>query len=47
MADINKDNNNTECDAGRERQIYRVTLMGSVINAVLVVFKFVAGILGH
>lgn len=47
MADINKDNNNKECDAGRERQIYRVTLMGSVINAVLVVFKFVAGILGH
>lgn len=48
MTEINQKNNNiVECDANRERQIYRVTLMGSVINAVLVVFKFVAGILGH
>jgi len=30
----------------RERKIYRVTLMGSVVNVVLLVFKFVAGILG-
>lgn len=43
----NKPKNDIECDKSRERQIYRVTLMGSVINAVLVVFKFVAGILGH
>lgn len=30
----------------RERKIYRVTLMGSVVNVVLLVFKFIAGILG-
>ena len=34
-------------DAHRERQIYKVTLVGSVINVVLLVFKFVAGIVGH
>lgn len=34
-------------DAGlRERKIYRVTLLGSSINVVLLVIKFVAGILG-
>lgn len=32
--------------AGRERQIYRVTLAGSVCNLLLTVFKFLAGILG-
>ena len=31
----------------REREIYKVTLVGSVGNAVLVAFKFVAGIMGH
>lgn len=31
----------------REKQIYRVTLVGSAGNALLVVFKFVAGVLGH
>ena len=31
----------------RERQIYKVTLVGSIGNAVLVLFKFVAGVLGH
>lgn len=30
----------------REHRIYFVTLMGSVVNVVLLVFKFVAGILG-
>lgn len=30
----------------RERRIYRVTLMGSTVNVVLLIFKFVAGILG-
>lgn len=30
----------------REKKIYRVTLMGSVVNVVLLVFKFIAGILG-
>jgi cation diffusion facilitator family transporter len=31
----------------REKQIYRVTLVGSAGNALLVIFKFVAGVLGH
>ena len=32
--------------AKRERKIYRVTFMGGLVNVVLLVFKFVAGILG-
>ena len=31
----------------REKEIYRVTLVGSVVNALLVAFKFIAGIVGH
>ena len=31
----------------REKEIYLVTIWGSVCNALLVAFKFVAGILGH
>lgn len=31
----------------REKQIFRTTLVGSVANLLLVVFKFVAGIVGH
>lgn len=31
----------------REREIYRVTLVGSVVNFLLLVFKFFAGIVGH
>lgn len=31
----------------REKKIYKVTLIGSVINIVLVVFKFIAGVIGH
>ena len=31
----------------REKSIYRVTLIGSACNALLVIFKFVAGVLGH
>ena len=30
----------------RERSIFRVTIGGSIINVVLLVFKFTAGILG-
>lgn len=30
----------------REREIYRVTLLGGLANVVLLVFKFVAGVLG-
>ena len=31
----------------RNREIYKVTLVGGAINVLLLVFKFVAGILGH
>lgn len=31
----------------REREIYKVTLVGSAANAALMLFKFVAGVLGH
>ncbi len=31
----------------REKTIYKVTLIGSVVNFLLLVFKFVAGVLGH
>lgn len=31
----------------RKREIYRVTLLGGVVNVVLLFFKFVAGIMGH
>ncbi len=31
----------------RERKIYKVTLVGSFVNVILVVFKFIAGVIGH
>ena len=31
----------------REKEIYKVTLVGSAVNVLLTVFKFVAGIVGH
>ena len=31
----------------RERRIYKVTVLGSVVNLLLLVFKFIAGIAGH
>ena len=31
----------------RNKEIYKVTLVGGVVNVVLLVFKFVAGIVGH
>lgn len=31
----------------RENEIYRVTLVGSAVNVLLLIFKFVAGIVGH
>ncbi len=31
----------------REREIYKVTLVGSIGNAALLTFKFVAGVVGH
>ena len=31
----------------REKEIYKVTLIGSIVNFLLLVFKFLAGFLGH
>ncbi len=31
----------------RNKEIYKVTLVGGVVNVVLLLFKFIAGILGH
>ncbi|MBO4660854.1 MAG: cation transporter, partial [Prevotella sp.] len=31
----------------RDQKIYRVTITGSIVNIVLLVMKFVAGILGN
>lgn len=33
--------------AARERSIYRVTVVGSIVNLLLLVFKFIAGFLGN
>lgn len=41
MESLNKD------EVTREREIYRVTIAGSVVNFLLLVFKFAAGIAGH
>lgn len=34
-------------DTKRERKIYKVTIIGGVANAILLIFKFIAGFLGH
>ena len=31
----------------RNREIYKVTLVGGVVNVILLLFKFIAGVLGH
>lgn len=31
----------------RQKQIYNITLLGSIINALLIVLKFIAGVIGH
>lgn len=36
-----------EVTSPREKEIYKVTIAGSVVNFLLLVFKFAAGILGH
>lgn len=35
------------CMDTRENEIYKVTIIGSIVNAILVAIKFAAGILGH
>lgn len=37
----------TACAAGRQRAIYRVTIVGAVLNLILIIFKMLAGILGR
>lgn len=39
--------NNSSSDQLRAKEIYKVTFVGSAVNALLVVVKFVAGLLGH
>jgi len=34
-------------DKQRERNIFKVTIVGAIVNFLLIVYKFVAGILGH
>ena len=43
-ADKNKDHS---ADVDRVKEVYKVTIAGSIINVVLLVLKFAAGILGH
>lgn len=31
----------------REKEIYKVTLVGGAVNVLLLAFKFVAGVVGH
>lgn len=44
---MSENNLRKEEEAAREKGIYRVTVTGSIVNFVLVVFKFIAGILGQ
>lgn len=41
------DKTRAKLGTGRERQIYQATIVGSVVNFVLLLFKFFAGIAGH
>lgn len=45
--DMQKCGLKTQSDHEREHRIYRVTIMGSVWNLLLLIFKFVAGIVGQ
>lgn len=33
-------------DKTREKEIYKVTIIGGIANAILMIFKFIAGIFG-
>lgn len=43
----NRKETERDADAVREKGIYKVTLAGSVVNLLLLLFKFAAGIWGH
>ena len=48
ISDIFTNINDRDMDANsREKSIYKVTWIGSIVNFLLLVFKFIAGILGH
>lgn len=38
---------NNETSASRKKGIYRITIIGSIVNLLLLVFKFIAGFVGH
>ena len=40
-------NNKTMNESDRKKEIYRITIIGSVVNLLLLIFKFVAGFVGH
>lgn len=40
-------NNKAMDELTRKKEIYRVTIIGSVVNLLLLIFKFIAGFLGH
>lgn len=42
-----KERMNREIVSPREKEIYKITIVGSGVNFLLLVFKFAAGILGH
>lgn len=42
-----KERMNREIVSPREKEIYKITIVGSCVNFLLLVFKFAAGILGH
>ena len=47
MQKTNSEMNIGQNDSDRQKEIYKVTLLGGAVNVALLAFKFVAGILGH
>ncbi len=47
MLKMNKESSGKEKNVSREKQIYKVTFIGSVVNFLLLIFKFAAGIVGN
>lgn len=47
MQKTNSEMNIGQKDSDRQKEIYKVTLLGGAVNVALLAFKFVAGILGH
>lgn len=47
MLKMNKESSGKVKNVSREKQIYKVTFIGSVVNFLLLIFKFAAGIVGN